>query len=256
MRKTLLAANWKMNITSSETDKYFLEFKNLLKGSEAPSDKAPELIFACSYLSLSRALKWSKELDFQVAAQNVHEAEKGAFTGEVSIPMLKELDLAWVILGHSERRQYFNETSETVAKKALASVEAGLKVIACVGETKEERQAGQSEERVKEQLAPLLSLGLDSNKLVIAYEPVWAIGTGEAASSFDAQSMHEMIRKEIAKHSSESEALKFRVLYGGSMNEKNCKSFLEMADIDGGLVGGASLKPESFSKMKTLASEL
>ena len=184
-----------------------------------------------------------------LGAQNVHWAEKGAFTGEISAAMLKELGVQYVVIGHSERRQYFGETDETVNKRTKAALAAGLKPIVCVGETLAEREAGATTKVVERQVRVGLA-GLHSadwDQLVLAYEPVWAIGTGKTATTAQAQEVHAFIRKLLAELAGAEAAAKLRIQYGGSMKPENAKELISQPDIDGGLIGGASLEAKSFA---------
>lgn len=218
----LIAGNWKMFKGPRETRDFLETF--------APPD-AVDVVIAPPFVSLNAAL----ESRWPVYAQNVHWEDEGAFTGEVSVPMLKELGVAGAIVGHSERRQYFGETDETSAKRAAAALAGGLGVIACVGETDSERDAGETENVLRRQVSALP----DDERLVIAYEPVWAIGTGKTATPDLAQEAHAFIKTLRPVH----------VLYGGSVKADNAAELLAQPDVDGALVGGASLDPESFASI-------
>jgi triosephosphate isomerase len=244
MRKRIVAGNWKMNKTRAET-------VALLAGitGEVAGLTAVEVVVGVPYTDLDVAAQALKGTAILLAAQNVHWAEKGAFTGEISAAMLKELGVTYVIIGHSERRQYFGETDETVNKRAKAALAAGLKPIVCVGETLAEREAGQMTAVVERQVrAGLAGLqGADWNQLVIAYEPVWAIGTGKTASTAQAQEVHAFIRQLLALLAGAEAAATIRIQYGGSMKPDNAKDLMSQPDIDGGLIGGASLEAKSFA---------
>jgi len=179
-----------------------------------------------------------------VAAQNCHKAEKGAFTGETSCAMVKDCGGSWVILGHSERRHVFGESDELIGDKVAFALQSGLDIIPCIGEKLEEREAGKTEEVCFAQLKAIADKVTDWSKVVLAYEPVWAIGTGKVATPQQAQDVHAALRKWLAENVNEEVAQKLRILYGGSVNGKNCKELASCPDIDGFLVGGASLKPE------------
>ncbi len=194
--------------------------------------------------AVSEALKGT---NIRLGAENVHFAEKGAYTGEISAAMLKEYGVEYVIIGHSERRQYFGETDETVNKRTLTALNAGLTPIVCVGETLEERETGKTEAVLHRQLEEGLKGVEDITKLVIAYEPVWAIGTGKTATAAQANETIGYIRKTLGELFCEKCAAKVRIQYGGSMNAGNCKELMAQKEIDGGLIGGASLKAPDFS---------
>jgi triosephosphate isomerase len=249
-RTRLMAGNWKMNKLSSELEPFFREFAAALglDKDETITDRV-DILFAVPYLLLDRAAQLAEPMGIRVAAQNVHSEANGAFTGEVSLGMLKEIGVTATLIGHSERRQYFGETDESVARKTKAALAAGFMPIACVGETLEEREEGRTEAVVTRQVKAVLDT-IDSPKdLVLAYEPVWAIGTGRSATSGQAQEVHATIRRLIAQRFGDGVAAKMRILYGGSANPANIDELLKQPDIDGGLVGGASLKPQDFAKM-------
>ncbi len=240
MRKKLIVANWKMNKTYSELDKYISEFKSYYKSMNDKVDVA----IASPFVFLDKMSHLLRDTPIQLTAQNAHWEAKGAYTGEISFPMLRELHVSSVILGHSERRQYFGESDEALAKKVKSCFENNMTAILCVGETLEQRKAEKTFSVIEKQID--IALGQISNieKLVIAYEPVWAIGTGVSASVSQAQEVHSYIRNLVEKLFSGSQ--KLRILYGGSMNASNCKDLLEQKDIDGGLIGGASLDARNF----------
>jgi len=245
MRKPIIAGNWKMNKTPSEAVELVNELKPLVKDAEAEVVVCPP--FVC-LPAVAQALEGS---NIALGAQNMHFEEKGAFTGEIAPGMLKELGVKYVIIGHSERRQYFAETDETVNKKVHAAFAHDLTPIVCVGETLEEREQGVTEKVVEKQTRAALD-GLskeNAEKTVIAYEPVWAIGTGKTATSEQANEVIAFIRGIIADMFGKDVAEKVRIQYGGSMNAGNASELMAMPDIDGGLIGGASLKAEDFSKV-------
>lgn len=238
MRKPVIFGNWKMNKTNEETRAFFEGVKGKLH------DKA-DFGIGAPFTSLWSAVETA---DCIVAAQNVHFEEKGAYTGEVSIAMLKELKVDWVILGHSERRAYFNETDETVNKKVHAVLAAGMTPIVCVGETLEQFEAGQTKEVVQNSVAKSLE-GVSAQamaELVIAYEPVWAIGTGKNATKEIAQATCKLVREQVEAMVGSEAAQKVRIQYGGSVKADNVAQYLAEPDIDGALIGGASLKADSF----------
>ena len=243
MRKKIVAGNWKMNKTRAETATLIAGIK-----TEVASLGAAEVVVGVPFTDLDVAAQAIKGSAILLAAQNVHWAEKGAFTGEISAAMLKELGVTYVIIGHSERRQYFGETDETVNKRAKAALAAGLKPIVCVGETLAEREGGQMKAVVERQVRAGLAgfQGADWDKLVIAYEPVWAIGTGKTASTAQAQEVHAFIRQLLGELAGAAAAT-IRIQYGGSMKPDNAKDLMSQPDIDGGLIGGASLEAKSFA---------
>ena len=243
MRKPFICGNWKMNKTVSET-------KELLNGlKELVTDVDDVEIGVCPpAIDLTTAVDITKDSNIKVGAQNMHWEESGAYTGELSGAMLKDAELDYVIIGHSERREYFGETDESVNKKVKAAFKYDLKPIVCVGESLEERKADKAKDKVKKQVEKALE-GLNEKeveKSVIAYEPIWAIGTGESASAEEAEEMIFFIRETIAEDYSEA-AEKIRIQYGGSVKPYNVDEFMEKDNIDGALVGGASLKAEDFA---------
>ncbi len=235
MRKPFIAGNWKMNMTAESGAALIKELRPLVK--EAKCDVA----LCVPAILIPAMVKAAKGSRIKIGAENVHWAEKGAFTGEISVNMLKEYGVKYVIVGHSERRQYFGETDETVNKRALAALAGGLTPIVCVGETLGERESGKTNAVLDRQLEEGLKGVEDLTKLVIAYEPVWAIGTGRTATDEQAEETIGYIRKKLSKLFSRKEANRVRIQYGGSMNAKNCKGLMAQPDIDGGLIGGASL---------------
>ena len=244
-RRKLLFGNWKMNKTIAESREFAKESIKLLEFANA---KGVDIGVAPVYLSLSAVKEENPKLN--VAAENCHFEDHGAFTGEIAIPMLKEIGVDWVIIGHSERRTYFGETDETCNKKLLALEKAGMTPIFCVGETLQEYEAGRTKEVVKRQTLKGLD-GLSKgfvNDMVIAYEPVWSIGTGKNASKEIAEDICSFIR-ELVKEQFGDAAENVRILYGGSVKPENVHDYLLQPDVDGALVGGASLKVDSFKAL-------
>ena len=245
MRKKVIAGNWKMNMLPNEAIEYINQLTPLVK------DSKNEVILCVPYTDLFYALLTVQNTNIKIGAQNMHFEEKGAYTGEVSAKMLKSINVEYVIIGHSERRQYFNETDETVNKKIKAAFENGLKPIVCVGETLEQREEGKAVEVITKQTELALE-GLTKEEVkstIIAYEPIWAIGTGKTATSEDANNAIKEIRNKIEQIYGKEVAEDVIIQYGGSVKSKNAKELFTMSDIDGGLVGGASLDPEEFSKI-------
>ena len=237
MRKKVIAGNWKMNKLPNETIAFFEELAPLVDKTEN------EVVICAPYTDLFYAILSAQNTNIKIGAQNMHWEESGAFTGEVSPGMLKSIGVEYVIIGHSERRQYFAETDETVNKKLKAAHSVGLKPIVCVGETLEQRESGNAKQIVTNQVKlGLKDLTNDQIKsTIVAYEPIWAIGTGKTATKEDANEIASMYGKENADE--------LIIQYGGSVKSENAKELFEMSDIDGGLVGGASLKPEEFAKI-------
>jgi len=245
MRKKVIAGNWKMNMLPNEAIAFIEEFTPLVKDTEN------EVVLCVPYTDLFYALLTAQNTNIKIGAQNMHWAENGAYTGEVSAKMLKSIGVEYVILGHSERRQYFNETDETVNKKLKAAFENELKPIVCVGESLEQREAGITAEIITSQTRLALA-GLTPEQVkntIIAYEPIWAIGTGKTATSEDANKSIKEIRQEIEKIYGKDVADCVIIQYGGSVKSSNATELFNMSDIDGGLVGGASLKPDEFAKI-------
>lgn len=244
MRKPIIAGNWKMNKTIAEA----VEFVNEVK-DKVQNDKV-EAVICAPFLALKDLKEATKGTNIKIGAQNMHFEEKGAFTGEISPLMLKELDMDYVVIGHSERRQYFNETDETVNKKVLKALEVGIDPILCVGETLEEREAGNTKDVCKVQVEKALEnvSKEDLAKVVIAYEPVWAIGTGKTATSEDANDVIAYIREVVANLYGEL-ANEVRIQYGGSVKPSNVAEIMNQSDIDGALVGGASLEANDYVKL-------
>lgn len=245
MRKPIIAGNWKMYNTPSKTRALIEELKSLVNGAR------PEVVVCPPFVCLAAAQEAIKGTNIRLGAQDVYWENEGAFTGEVSPEMLKEVGVEYVIIGHSERRQYFHETDATVNKKTLFALKNGLIPIVCVGETLSQREQGITMELVESQVVNGLAGidGIDPLNLVIAYEPVWAIGTGRTASSKDADEVIRHIRKVTGKMFGQEFADKVRILYGGSVKADNASELMNMPDIDGGLVGGASLKAKEFSRI-------
>ena len=245
MRRKVIAGNWKMNMLPNEAIDYIQSFEPLVKDADA------EVILCVPYTDLFYCLMNAQGTNIKIGAQNMHFAETGAYTGEVSAKMLKSIGVEYVIIGHSERRQYYNETDETVNKKLKAAFENELKPIVCVGESLEEREAGKTEEIITSQTRLALE-GLTNEQVkatIIAYEPIWAIGTGKTATSEDANNSIKAIREEVKRIYGEEVSEEVIIQYGGSVKSSNAKELFTTSDIDGGLVGGASLKPEEFSKI-------
>lgn len=245
MRRPIIAGNWKMNNGIAATKSLVEALKPLVAAAKC------DVVVCTPFTSLAAAVEAAKGSNIKVGAENVHWAEKGAFTGEISADMLIELGVEYVIIGHSERRQYFGETDATVNLRVKAALLKGLKPILCVGELLSEREAGITAEVVRRQtkiaLAEITAEQLDN--IVIAYEPVWAIGTGKTATSADANDTIKIIRDCIAELFGCGAADAVRIQYGGSMNPKNASELMAMPEIDGGLIGGASLKAEDFDKV-------
>lgn len=243
MRTPIIAGNWKMNNTAKEGAALVDALKPLV------ADANCEVVVCVPAIDIPAVAAALEGSNIALGAQNVHFAPKGAYTGEISAAMLKEYGVKYVIIGHSERRQYFGETDETVNKRTLAALEAGLVPIVCIGESLEERETGKTEEVLTRQIAEDFK-GIDSlAKIVIAYEPIWAIGTGKTATAAQANETIGFIRKKCAELYCPQCAEKVRIQYGGSMNAKNCRELMAMPEIDGGLIGGASLKAEDFSSI-------
>jgi triosephosphate isomerase len=245
-RKKLIAANWKMYKTPEETSAFFQEFLPLVAGHDRD-----EIVVCTPYVDLHTAVAAAKGSNVFVGAQNMHWEKEGAFTGEISAPMLKAIDVTHVILGHSERRQYFNETDDTVNRKLEFALESGLTPIVCIGEVLEEREAGLTEDVLRRQCMRAFN-GISAKKaakMTIAYEPVWAIGTGKTATPTMAADAHAVIRHEAAKAFGDDFAAALRILYGGSVKPDNATTLMSEEEIDGALVGGASLDPKNFTKI-------
>lgn len=236
MRKPFIAGNWKMNMTVESGKKLIKELIPLVKDANC------DVALCVPAILIPEMAQAAKGSNIAIGAENVHWAQSGAYTGEISADMLKDYGVKYVIIGHSERRQYFGETDESVNKRTLAALNANLTPIVCIGETLEERESGKTESVLSRQLDLGLKGVEDITKLVIAYEPVWAIGTGKTATDEQAQETIAFIRKKVGELFCPKCAEKLIIQYGGSMNAKNCKGLMAQPDIDGGLIGGASLK--------------
>jgi triosephosphate isomerase len=254
MRRKIIAGNWKMNITAGEADSYLESFL-----VEVAEEKRVDIVLIPPFTTLPRlSEKLSAVQNVKLGAQNVHHEKNGAFTGEISTSMLRELFTRYVVLGHSERRTIFGETDATVNLKTKAALAATLTPIVCIGETLEERDGNRVEAVLETQLKGSLA-GLTAEQiadLVIAYEPVWAIGTGRTASPQQAQDAHAFVRKVLATLSDAATADKVRIQYGGSVKPGNTIELMSQPDIDGALVGGASLDPRGFAEIVKLTAEL
>ncbi|HIU44515.1 MAG TPA: triose-phosphate isomerase [Candidatus Ventrousia excrementavium] len=251
-RKTIIAGNWKMNKTAAETRTFLLELK--AKAAEA---RWCDIVLCVPYTLIPSAVRAAKGTKVEIGAQNVHYAENGAFTGEVSCGMLHEAGVKYVIIGHSERRQYFGETDALVNKKVLAALQCGLRPIICVGESLEMRELGVTLDQVRAQVKMALN-GVPSEllrKVVIAYEPIWAIGTGKTATADQADEVGRVIRECLRTKYGARCARSVSILYGGSMNPSNAAELLSMPDVDGGLIGGASLDVGQLSAIIDAANQ-
>ena len=251
-RKTIIAGNWKMNKTASETKQFADELKTIL-----PRAKWCDVLVCVPSVNIPAALRAFKDMRVSVGAENVFYEKSGAYTGEVSADMLKDLGVKYVIIGHSERRQYFGETDITVNKKVHAALEAGLHPIVCVGESLEQRELGVTMDLISLQVKSALA-GVSAEKLrkcVIAYEPVWAIGTGRTATPEQAGEVCTFIRATIRHMYGARIARSITIQYGGSMNAKNARELLAQPDVDGGLIGGASLKAPDFVEIINAANQ-
>ena len=250
LRKAVIAGNWKMNKTPSEAKELLNAIAPLVKDADC------EVIACVPYVDLCTAIETVKGTNIKIGAENCHWAESGAFTGEISTGMLKELGVEYVVLGHSERRQYFGETDETVNKRTKAALAAGLKPIVCVGELLWERECNITEEVIARQIKlDLFDVSADDvKKTIIAYEPVWAIGTGKTATADQAEEVCAFIRATLAKLYGQEVADAVTIQYGGSMNDGNAAELLSKPDVDGGLIGGASLVAEKFAAIVAAAN--
>ncbi|MEG0229232.1 MAG: triose-phosphate isomerase [Oscillospiraceae bacterium] len=251
LRKAVIAGNWKMNNTPAQTTALINEMKPLVAGADC------DVVICAPFVDLCAALDAAKNSNIKIGAENCHFEKSGAFTGEVSAQMLKELGVEYVIIGHSERRQYFAETDETVNKRTKAALAEGLTAIVCVGELLEQRELGITEEIVRMQTKVALNgiCECDLKNIIIAYEPVWAIGTGKTATSDQADEVCGCIRACVAELYGAEKAEALTIQYGGSMNAKNADELLDKVNVDGGLIGGASLKAEDFAAIVTAASK-
>ena len=251
-RKTVIAGNWKMNMTATETRKFAEELKRIM-----PRAKWCDTVICVPACNITAAVKAFKELRISVGAENLYFEEKGAYTGEISAAMLRDLGVKYVIVGHSERRQYFGETDAAVNRKVHAALDAGLSPIICVGESEEQREMGVTQDWIALQVKTAL-YGVPAEKLrrcIIAYEPIWAIGTGKTATAQQAGEVCTAIRATIRGLYGARVARSVTIQYGGSMNPKNAAELLAQPDIDGGLIGGASLKPEQFVEIIHAANQ-
>lgn len=243
MRRKLIAGNWKMNNDVEESIKLVQKLNSSVLNEDV------DVLICPPFTSLYPVIQELKNSPIKVGAQNMYFEDRGAFTGEISPAILKNLGLEYVIIGHSERRQHFGETDRFINKKVKAALEYGLKPILCVGESLEQREAGIEKETVKKQLIRDLEGISEGEKLVVAYEPIWAIGTGKTATSGQANEMSAYIREVLAEIFSKEAADKMIIQYGGSVKASNAKEIMEQSDIDGALVGGASLKADEFIKI-------
>ena len=251
MRKTVIAGNWKMNMTPSETGKFIRELAPMVAGKDQC-----DIVLCVPFVDIASAVEAAAGTNIHIGAQNVHFKESGAYTGEISAAMLKETGAEYVIVGHSERRQYFGETDETVILRTKAALAAGFRVILCLGELLDARQAGITEEIVSMQTKLDLA-GIpaeDLARVIIAYEPVWAIGTGLTATPEQADEACGIIRGVVADLYGKDVADALVIQYGGSMNEKNAADLLARENVDGGLIGGASLKTDKFTAIVAAAN--
>jgi triosephosphate isomerase len=244
VRKPVIAGNWKMFKTAAEARAFAKDFR-----PSVAQLKDREIVLCAPYTALWALAEELKGSAIAVGAQNAHWEEKGAYTGEIAVGMLKEIGVRFVVVGHSERRQYFGETDLTVNKRTLAVLAGGLTSITCIGETLQEREANQTYKVLERQIREGLKNLPSPVSVVVAYEPVWAIGTGKTATPAQAQEAHAFIRKEFAKLYGDAAGQSVRILYGGSVKPENMASLMKEKDIDGGLVGGASLEPDSFAKI-------
>lgn len=251
-RKTIIAGNWKMNKTPAETKKMFEELK-----ATCGKQKWCDVVLCVPFVDLPAACRCSRDAKIGVAAQNMHYEEKGAFTGEVSAEMLRELGVKYVVIGHSERREYYGETDKTVNLKVKKALETGLRPIVCVGETLEQREYDVTDEHIAMQVKiALADIPAEKvRKIIFAYEPIWAIGTGKTATSEQANEVCSLIRSVIRAKYGARVARSVTIQYGGSMNPKNAAELLSMPDVDGGLIGGASLKTEDFVAVINAANQ-
>ena len=251
-RKTIIAGNWKMNKTATETKKFAEELKAIM-----PRAKWCETVVCVPYVNIPAALKAFKDMRVSIGAENLYYEPSGAFTGEVSAEMLKDLGVKYVIIGHSERRQYFGETDIIVNKKVHAALEAGLHPIICVGESLEQREMDVTMELIALQVKSALA-GVSAEKArkcIIAYEPIWAIGTGKTATAEQAGEVCTAIRAVIRGLYGARVARSITIQYGGSMNPKNAAELLAQGDVDGGLIGGAALKADQFAQIINAANQ-
>ena len=252
-RKTVIAGNWKMNKTPSETKEFMTQLKAIM-----PKGRWCDVALCVPAVCIPTAVRAMRETRVGIGAENCNAHASGAYTGEVSAEMLVEMGVKYVIIGHSERRQYFNETDETVNKKLLKALEVGLRPIVCVGESLAERESGVTAERIQYQVKMALqNVQPDQiRKVVIAYEPIWAIGTGKTATVAQASEVCTLIRDTVRTLFGARAARSITIQYGGSMNAENAAGLLAQLNIDGGLIGGASLKPEAFKAIVDAANQV
>lgn len=247
-RIPLIAGNWKMHKSRDELRKFVSDFNNCPAIQER-RDHATDIWIAVPYTLIETASTLCADMPVTVGAQNVHFAKQGAFTGELSLSMIKEVGAGFSLIGHSERRQFFAETDEVVTKKVATCQASGFVTIACLGETLAERESGETITVCDRQLAAILSVVTRPEFLVLAYEPVWAIGTGKTATAEEAQDVHAHIRNRLIERFGEDVGSSVRILYGGSVKPANIEMLLAQKDVDGALVGGASLAAEDFSAL-------
>jgi len=245
-RKKIIAANWKMYKTPQQSSQFMEEFLPLVAGHSRD-----EIVICPPFIDIAAVVEAADGTNVEVGGQNLYWEKEGAFTGEINAEMLLGAGCKWVIVGHSERRQYFGETDDTVNRRLKVALEAGLAPIVCVGEVREEREAGVTEDVLRRQCSRAFNAisARKAAKMVVAYEPVWAIGTGLTATPEMANDAHQLIRREAANNFGDEFAAQLRILYGGSVKPENVNALLTQEEIDGALVGGASLKPDSFSKI-------
>lgn len=245
MRRSIIAGNWKMFKTPSEAKEYIQAFAPLVRPAQA------KVLLAVPYVDLASAVEAAQGSNIEIGAQNMHEGDSGAFTGEISGKMLRAVGASFVLIGHSERRQIFHETNALINKKMKKALEVGLTPILCYGETGPERESGRTKEVLENQLAEGLEgfSAEDLSKIILAYEPVWAIGTGKTATPEMAEEAHKDSRAFLAKKWSSSAADKMAILYGGSVKADNVSALMAKENIDGALVGGASLDPSGFAQI-------
>jgi triosephosphate isomerase len=259
-RARILAGNWKMNLGPTEAVDYFAALAKNLGGNTTRAPGVRRVIFPPAYALGEDVQRAAATCDVKLGAQNVHWEEKGAFTGELAAPVLKRLGLEWVLVAHSERRQFFGETDQTAAKRFHRAATSGLNVMYCIGETLAQREAGQTHHVLQTQLGPFLDVlrelldrpnagWPDTQMWCLAYEPVWAIGTGKTATNAEAEDAHKFIRQLIWDRLGMAVAQKMPILYGGSVTPDNVSGLMSQPNIDGALVGGASLKPDGFAKI-------
>ena len=248
-RKKIVAGNWKMNMTLDESVNLINELKQI-------STNDVDIKIAPSFTNLNKAVSLLDSSEIEVIAQNIHSEERGAFTGEISIEMLKSVGVFSIIIGHSERRKYFNENDSLLYKKAKTAIDNSLNIIFCVGEELPEREKGNHFELIKNQIINgLFGLDIDQIKnVVVAYEPVWAIGTGKTAENYQIQEMHEFIRKLFNDKYGSDISQQIRILYGGSVKPNNAEEIFSLNDVDGGLIGGASLNFSDFNAIVQAAN--